>query len=126
MGTSILKQRDYLIATVQSDLSDEEWQQFQDDLVRRIGLTRARAVVIDVTEIDVLDSYAARILGTTVEMVRLRGAEAIIVGIQPDVAFAMVQLGLTLDRVTMALDLEDGLEYLDSIGPRRRHSIHAD
>ena len=70
-------------------------------------------MIIDVTVLDVLDSFASRTLRMIAEMVRLRGAETVIVGIQPDVAFAMVQLGLTLDGVTTVLDLEEGLAHLE-------------
>jgi rsbT antagonist protein RsbS len=88
----------------------------------QVGQVRARAVIIDVTPLDVLDSFAARTLRTIAHMVRLRGAETVVVGIQPEVAFAMVQLGLQLDGVQTALDLEEGLAYLDqrlSGAPRR-------
>ena len=109
----ILKQRQYLIASVQSALSDADLLELQADLMAQVGLFRARGVIIDVTPLDVLDSFAARTLRTIAHVVRLRGAETVIVGIQPDVAFAMVQLGLSLDGVHTALDLEDGLTYLD-------------
>ena len=109
----ILKQRQYLIASVQSALSDADLLELQADLMAQVGLFRARGVIIDVTPLDVLDSFAARTLRTIAHVVRLRGAETVIVGIQPDVAFAMVQLGLSLDAVHTALDLEDGLTYLD-------------
>ena len=70
-------------------------------------------MIVDVTVLDVLDSYAARMLRGIAHMIRLRGAETVVVGIQPEVAMAMVQLGLTLDGVTTALDLEDGLACLE-------------
>jgi rsbT antagonist protein RsbS len=70
-------------------------------------------VVVDVTVLEVMDSFACRILRDLVHMVKLRGAEAVIVGIQPEVAFAMIQLGLSLDGVVTALDLEEGLAFLD-------------
>ena len=73
---------------------------------------RARGVIVDVTALDVMDSYASRTLRDIAHMTRLRGAETVIVGIQPEVAFAMVQLGLTLEGVATALDLEEGLEFL--------------
>jgi rsbT antagonist protein RsbS len=110
----ILKQGSALIASVQSVLSDADWLAFQDELIARVGTDRSRGVIIDVAALDVLDSYAARILSTTAKMAHLRGAIAVIVGIQPEVAFAMIQLGLTLDDVATALDLEDGLALLDA------------
>src|SRR5213596_4286174 len=74
---------------------------------------RARGVIVDVTALDVMDSFAVRTLRDIAHMARLRGAETVIVGIQPDVAFAMVQLGLTLKGVATVLDLEEGLAFLN-------------
>lgn len=69
-------------------------------------------VIVDVTVLDVMDSFATRTMRSLAHMLKLRGAETVIVGIQPEVAFAMVQLGLTLEDVVTALDLEEGLAYL--------------
>ena len=113
MEVPILKQGPYLIATIQSALGDAELAQLRDALVARVGRFRSRGVIVDVTSLDVVDSFAARTLGDMIMMNRLRGAETVIVGIQPEVAFAMVQLGLTLEGVATALDLEEGLSYLD-------------
>lgn len=114
MQVPILKQRDYLIASVQSVLSDADLVQLRDNLGARVGTYRSRGVIIDVTVLDVIDSFATRTLRGIAHMLKLRGAETVIVGIQPDVAFAMVQLGLTLEGVGTALDLEEGLAYLDT------------
>jgi rsbT antagonist protein RsbS len=113
MAVPILKQSKYLIATIQSALTDSDLVQLRDALVDRVGSYRSRGVIIDVTALDVLDSFASRTLRDLAYMIRLRGAETVIVGIQPEVAFAMVQLGITLEDVTTALDLEEGLAYLD-------------
>jgi rsbT antagonist protein RsbS len=113
MRVPILKQRNCLIASIQSALNDDDLLQLRDDLVEQIGAFRARAAIVDVTALDVMDSFAVRTLRGIAHMIRLRGAETIIVGIQPEVAFSMVQLGLTLEDVATALDLEEGLEYLD-------------
>ena len=78
----------------------------------RIGQDRARGVIIDVAALDVLDSFGSRTLRNIAEMARLRGAVTVIVGIQPDVAFTMVELGMDTGSVHTALDLEEGLEYL--------------
>src|SRR5437016_10779038 len=120
MRVPILKQRDYLIASVQSVLSDPDLVQLRDDLAERIGLYRSRGVIIDVTVLDVIDSFATRMVRAIAHMLRLRGAVTVIVGIQPEVAFAMVQLGLTLEGVGTALDLEEGLSYLDRQTRRKR------
>jgi rsbT antagonist protein RsbS len=113
MAINILKQGDYLIATVQAALSDAELVELRQRLVERTGQFRSRGVIVDVTALDVMDSFAARTLGDLAHMVRLRGAETVIVGIQPEVAVAMAQLGLTLEGVSTALDLEEGLEFLN-------------
>src|SRR5678815_484817 len=113
MHVPVLKQGDYLIASVQSVLTDADLLQLRDDLADRVGQFRSRGVIIDVTVLDVIDSFATRTLRAIAHMLKLRGAETVIVGIQPDVAFAMVQLGLTLEGVGTALDLEEGLAYLD-------------
>jgi rsbT antagonist protein RsbS len=110
----ILKQGGYLIASVQSVLSDADLLQLRDNLADRVGKFRSRGVIIDVTVLDVIDSFATRMLRAIAHMLKLRGAETVIVGIQPDVAFAMVQLGLTLEGVGTALDLEEGLAYLNT------------
>src|SRR5437879_12779622 len=113
MQVPLLKQGAYLIATVQSALTDEDLKQLRDTLVLQVSKVRARGVIVDVTALDVIDSFATRTLRDVAYMIRLRGAETVIVGIQPEVAFAMVQLGITLADVATALDLEEGLAYLD-------------
>ncbi len=123
MHVPILKQRDYLIASIQSVLSDADLLQLRDDLAERVGQFRSRGVIIDVTVLDVIDSFATRTLRAVAHMLKLRGAETVIVGIQPDVAFAMVQLGLSLAGIGTALDLEEGLAYLDQ--QTQRHAKHA-
>ncbi len=112
MRVPILQQGGYLIASVQSSLSDEELLQLRDDLVARVSTVRARGVVIDVTVLDVMDSFATRILRDIAQMIKLRGAPTVVVGIQPEVALAMVQLGLSLGNLETALDLEEGLTLL--------------
>src|SRR5213594_1954329 len=89
MRVPILKQRDYLIASIQSVLSDTDLLQLRDDLSQRVGQFRSRGVIIDVTVLDVIDSFATRTLRAIAHMLKLRGAQTVIVGIQPDVAFTM-------------------------------------
>lgn len=119
MPVPILKQGDTLIATVVSALTDEDLLSLRDELAHRIGKVRARGVVIDVTALDVLDSFATRTLRAIAYTAKLRGAETVIVGIQPAVAFAMVQLGLAMEGVATALDLEEGMAMLAT--KRRRN-----
>ena len=113
MFVSILRQGDFLIASIHAALDDTELLRFQEDLVGQIGSSRARGIVIDVAALDVLDSYASSALRDLAQMARLRGAATVIVGIQPDVAFAIVRLGMDLD-IHSALDLEEGLTYLEA------------
>jgi rsbT antagonist protein RsbS len=108
----ILKQADVLIASIQAALSDHDLMVLRDELTDRVGRFRARGVVIDVTALDVLDSFASRTIRSIAYAAKLRGAETVVVGIQPDVAYAMVQLGLELESIETALDLEEGLEFL--------------
>lgn len=112
MPVPILKQGDVLIASIQAALSDADLAALQDDLAQRVGRLRSRGVIIDVTALDVLDSFATRTLRGIAYTAKLRGASTIVVGIQPEVAFAMVQLGLSLDGILTALDLEEGLEAI--------------
>lgn len=112
MPVPILKQGDILIASIQSELSDNDLLKLADDISDKVGRFRSRGVVVDVAALDVLDSFAARTIRNISEMTKLRGATTVIVGIQPDVAFAMVELGLTLDGVFTALDLEEGLDFI--------------
>lgn len=114
MAVPILKQGNYLIATIQAALTDADLERLRDGLVEKVVNLRTRGVIIDLTALDVLDSFASRTLRDLAHMIRLRGARTVIVGIQPDVAFAMVQLGLTLEDIPTALDLEEGLLFLDT------------
>jgi len=116
----ILKQGDVLIASMQAALSDRDLEQLRDDLAEQVGRFRSRSVIIDVAALDVLDSFATRTLRAIAYTVKLRGASTAVVGIQPDVAFAMVQLGLSLDGVVTALDLEEGLAHLKSLAAQER------
>ena len=123
MQVPILKQGAYLIATVQAALTDEDLKQLRDALVGQVSKVRARGVIVDVTALDVIDSFATRTLRDVAHMIRLRGAETVIVGIQPEVAFSMVKLGLSLEGVATALDLEEGLAYLDRKVKSHNHEV---
>lgn len=118
MSVPVLKQGDVLIASIQSALSDQDLVQLREDFGDKIGKFRTKGVIIDVTALDVLDSFATRTLRGIAYVARLRGATTVVVGIQPEVAFAMVQLGLSLDGVATALDLEEGLDHLRKTASR--------
>jgi len=115
---SILRQGDFLIASIHTALDDKELLEFQEDVIKEIG-DRSRGVIIDIAALDVLDSFGATALRNLTHMARLRGAATVLVGIQPDVAFAIVELGMQLD-VQTALDLEEGLELLETLTSGRR------
>ena len=120
MPVPILKQGEFLIASIQAALTDADLHQLREDIGQRVGHWRSRGVIVDVTALDVMDSFATRTVGDIAHTAKLRGAETVVVGIQPDVAFTMVQLGLTLGGIATALDLEEGLELLQRRLKERR------
>ena len=115
MPVPILAQAPYLIASVQAALTDADLIGLQDSLLYEAQRRRCHGVVVDVTALDVMDSFSTQTLRSLAAMLRLRGVEMVIVGIQPGVAMAMVQLGLTMLDVRTALDLEEGLACLRAI-----------
>jgi len=117
---SIMRQGSYLIASIHTALDDSQMVRFQADLIEQIGEHRSRGVIVDVAALDVLDSFGTSTLRNLAEMARLRGALTVIVGIQPDVALAMVELGMGTGAVDTALDLEEGLAYLENRLPTAR------
>jgi rsbT antagonist protein RsbS len=126
MPVPILKQGTILIATVQAALTDSDTQRLRYDLMEHVSRFRAHGIIVDLTAIDVMDSYAARSLRTIAHMTRLRGADTVIVGLQPEVAFAMVQLGLSFDGMHTALDLEEGLALLNRQLDQKKPTIGRD
>lgn len=121
MSAPVIKLEQFLLAVLPQSLTDSGWRELRDRVLRQVGEHRARGVLVDVTEMDVLDSYATRLLDGLSRMLRLRGARTVVVGLQPGVAFAMAQLGLKLPSSGTALDVDDGLGYL-----RRQRSGSAD
>lgn len=112
---SILRQGGNLIASIHAALDDEELERFQRELISQVSEFRSRGVIIDVGALDVMDSFGSSMLRNLAYMTRLQGAVTIIVGIQPEIAFAMVQLGMDLKDVHTALGLEEGLAQLDEL-----------
>jgi rsbT antagonist protein RsbS len=115
MSVAIQRQGDHLIASIQSDLSDSEVIELRHELAELVGRHRARGIVIDVSALDVIDSFVARSLRAIVLTAKLRGARTVIVGIQPDVAIAMVQFHLNLAPLRVALDLDAATTLLDRL-----------
>ena len=112
MRIPILKLKDTLIVSIQWELDDQTAIQFQEDLLGKIHETNARGVVIDLTSIDFIGSFIAKVLGDVVQMSGLMGAKVVLTGIQPGVAITLVELGIRMKNVMTALDLEDGLDKL--------------
>jgi rsbT antagonist protein RsbS len=121
MSVAILRKGDYFIASIQSDLSDPEVVALRDDLIERVGRFRALGIVVDVSALDVIDSFVARALRSIALAAKLRGARTVIVGIQPDVAVAIVQFRLNLEPLRTALDLDEALAVLE-LPPERQHA----
>jgi rsbT antagonist protein RsbS len=115
MSVAILREGDYLIASIQSDLSDTEVVELRNELTELVGTHRSRGIVIDVAALVVIDSFVARALRSIVLSAKLRGAETVIVGIQPDVAIAMVHFRLNLQPLRVALDLDQARSLLDRL-----------
>jgi rsbT antagonist protein RsbS len=120
---SILRQGSYLIASIHTALDDSQLLRFQRDLIDRVGRDRATGIIIDVAALDVVDSFATATLRVLARIASLRGAQTVIVGINPDVAFAMVQLGMDLDTVHTALDLDEGLAALNALSLSRDRTL---
>ncbi len=114
MAVPILKQGPVLIASIQTALTDTDVLQLREDVMAQVTRHRSRGIIVDVTSLDIMDSFVSRSLRGIAHMTRLRGAETVIVGIQPEVAFAMVQLGMQFEDVQTALDLEEGLALLST------------
>jgi rsbT antagonist protein RsbS len=115
MAVAILRQADYLVASIQSDLTDAEVLSLRDTLVAHVGNSRTRGIIIDVTALDVIDSFVARALRSIALAAALRGARTIVVGIQPDVAIAMVHFDLNLEPLQAALDVDEALALLGGV-----------
>jgi len=114
-----MRQGSTLIASIHTALDDSELVRFEHDLVDQIGEHRSRGVIIDVAALDVIDSFAALTLRRIADMARLRGALTVLVGIQPEVAFAMVRLGMGTGQIPTALDLEEGVQLLAEVAAIR-------
>ncbi|RDV15960.1 STAS domain-containing protein [Pontibacter diazotrophicus] len=114
----ILKMGPFLLVTIQVDLYDRLALNLENDLITMVSKTGARGVLIDISAVSIVDSFMGRILGNIASMSRIMDAETVVVGMQPAVAITLVELGLTLQGVHTALDVEKGMDLLhDKIGP---------
>lgn len=108
---------DILVASLPADLRDQDAEVFQAELLERLAAERARGVILDLTAVDLVDSYLGRVLRDTAAMVRLMGAETVIVGLQPAVAITLVELGLDLPVARVDLNLGRGLAWFRTRTP---------
>ena len=111
----ILKMGKFLLVSIQVDMDDRTAMTLQDDLTAQIVKHRAKAVLIDISSLDVVDSFIGRMLANTAAMARILDAETVVVGMQPSVAITLVELGLSLKGVRSALNVERGMEMLRGI-----------
>ena len=110
----ILKMGNCLIVSIQVDMHDQLAMQLQDDLTSRIVATGSHGVLIDISALEMVDSFIGRMLGNIASMSRILDAQTVVVGMRPAVAITLVELGLSLPRVRTALDLERGMELLSA------------
>jgi len=108
----LLKIGDFLLVTVQVDMHDRLAVALQDDLTERIVTSRARGVLIDISALDIVDSFIGRMLGNIAAMARILDAETVVVGMQPSVAITLVELGLSLPGIRTALNIDRGMDLL--------------
>lgn len=108
----ILQMGEFLLVTIQVDMHDRLAMTLQDDLTNRITQTNARGVLIDISSLDMVDSFIGRILGNIAKMSRVLDAQTVVVGMQPAVAITLVELGLSLTGVRTALNVEKGMALL--------------
>ena len=115
----ILKIGDVLLVSIQIDLQDQSVLALQEDLAEKISSTGAHGVVIDISAVEIVDSFIGRMFATIASISRLFDADTVVVGMRPAVAITLVELGLTLDGVRTALDLERGMKILGQLTARR-------
>ncbi|VVN69493.1 RsbT antagonist protein RsbS [Pseudomonas fluorescens] len=108
----ILQMGDFLLVTIQVDMHDQLALTLQDDLSERISRTSARGVLIDISALDIVDSFIGRMIGTISGLSKIMDAQTVLVGMQPAVAITLVELGLTLPGVSTALNVERGMKLL--------------
>ncbi|VVO58890.1 RsbT antagonist protein RsbS [Pseudomonas fluorescens] len=110
----ILQMGDFLLVTIQVDMHDQLALTLQDDLSERIRRTSARGVLIDISALDMVDSFIGRMIGTISGLSKIMDAQTVLVGMQPAVAITLVELGLTLPGVSTALNVERGMKLLQA------------
>jgi rsbT antagonist protein RsbS len=119
----ILKMGEFLLVSIQVDMHDRLAMTLQDDLTERIVRTHARGVLIDISSLDVVDSFIGRMLGHIAAMSRILDAETVVVGMRPAVAITLVELGLSLPGIRTALNVEKGMDVLRLAGDAKDRMI---
>ena len=122
----ILRLRDLLLVTIQVDMHDRLAMQLQDELTARISETGARGVLIDISSLDIVDSFIGRMIANIAAMARVLDAQTVVVGMQPAVAITLVELGLTLPGVCTALNVDKGMMLLGSEAGRAPTKMERD
>ena len=122
----ILRLRDLLLVTIQVDMHDRLAMQLQDELTARISETGARGVLIDISSLDIVDSFIGRMIANIASMARVLDAETVVVGMQPAVAITLVELGLTLPGVRTALNVDRGMMLLEAVPAATAHEREPD
>ncbi len=115
MRIPILRIKGILLTSIQVDLTDQDALEFQRDVLSRVSETEARGVVIDISALDVVDSFLARVLNDTANMARLLGTQVVICGMQPPVALTLIEMGRELVGVETVLNLDQGMEKIEQL-----------
>jgi len=116
----ILKMGEHLLVSIQVDMHDRLALALQEDLTNRISDTGARGVLIDISSLEIVDSFIGRMISNIAGMARIMDAETVVVGMRPAVAITLVELGLSMPGVRTALNVEKGMDLLRSITARNR------
>ncbi len=124
MIVPILRIGDNLVTSIQAALTDQQAHQFQREVLEEVARAEVFGIVIDITALDVVDSYMARILNDTVNNVHLLGTKSVIVGIRPEVAMTLVRMGRRLIGVENALNLQEGLKKLERMQQREQRGMY--
>ncbi|HEX6821781.1 MAG TPA: STAS domain-containing protein [Candidatus Sulfotelmatobacter sp.] len=120
----ILQMGEYLLVTIQVDMHDRLAMTLQDDLTNRISETGAKGVLIDISSLEIVDSFIGRMLGNIAYMSRVLDADTVVVGMRPAVAITLVELGMSLDGVRTALNVDAGMDLLRNSLEDRKESLH--
>jgi rsbT antagonist protein RsbS len=120
----ILRMGEYLLVTIQVDMHDRLAMTLQDDLTNRIAETGAKGVLIDISSLEIVDSFIGRMLGNIASMSRVLDAHTVVVGMQPAVAITLVELGMSLEGVRTALNVDAGMELLRNSVDGQRESLY--